>query len=302
MYIGIKLKNELINRQLLILIAFSIIFVTLLNIFTKSMEAPTSFKVNIVDNDKTVLSISTVKAISRLSGVEVTKNDADIIYVINKGFGKYLKKGELTGLIEVKKNNFKQGTSLLNDRIATNIVRDYIYLNIYDRIKLENNMSFEEYEKNLAKTKLDNEILYISVNDRKLADNKAFGINFSSYIILLFILLVSISISISQTVRLNRLRNKGVAARLKLSGVNEVSIILSEILSASIKCIMVILPLLLFIRDLKIYAIAVSLFYINLMINLLLEKISKSEEVLVIALRSVMILFLGLGILLKFLY
>ena len=302
MYIGIKLKNELINRQLLILIAFSIIFVTLLNIFTKSMEAPTSFKVNIVDNDKTVLSISTVKAISRLSGVEVTKNDADIIYVINKGFGKYLKKGELTGLIEVKKNNFKQGTSFLNDRIATNIVRDYIYLNIYDKIKSENHMSFEEYEKNLAKTKLDTEILYISVNDRKLADNKAFDINFSSYIILLFILLVSISISISQTVRLNRLRNKGVAARLKLSGVNEVSIILSEILSASIKCIMVILPLLLFIRDLKIYAIAVSLFYINLMINLLLEKISKSEEVLVIALRSVMILFLGLGILLKFLY
>ena len=83
MYTLIKLKNELLNRQLLILITFSVIFVTLLNIFDKSMEAPTNFKVNIADEDNTLLSQRTVRAISKLSGVESTENDAEIKALVN---------------------------------------------------------------------------------------------------------------------------------------------------------------------------------------------------------------------------
>ena len=49
MYTEIKLKNELINKWVFILIAISFTFSFVLNIFGKSLETPTNFKVNIVD-------------------------------------------------------------------------------------------------------------------------------------------------------------------------------------------------------------------------------------------------------------
>lgn len=300
MYTGIKLKNELINKWLLILIIISFIFSFALNIFGKSLETPTNFKINIVDEDESKLSHKTVENIGAFSGVEITDKEADIKYIIKKGFEDNFVKGEFNGLIEVKKTSFKQGASLLNDRIATKLVSDYIYLNLYDRIRLEKNISFDEYEKSLAKTKLANEILFISVNNREIADRVSSDINFSPYIALFFLLLVSMNISINQVVKFNRIRNKGILARLKLSGVKEIIVVLNEIFIASLKCTFVILPFILFNTDIKVFVIAILLFYIYLLINLILEKASKSEEALIFAARSVMIIFLTLGMFINF--
>lgn len=300
MYTGIKLKNELINKWLLILIIISFIFSFALNIFGKSLETPTNFKINIVDEDESKLSHKTVENIGAFSGVEITDKEADIKYIIKKGFEDNFVKGEFNGLIEVKKTSFKQGASLLNDRIATKLVSDYIYLNLYDRIRLEKNISFDEYEKSLAKTKLANEILFISVNNREIADRVSSDINFSPYIALFFLLLVSMNISINQVVKFNRIRNKGILARLKLSGVKEIAVVLNEIFIASLKCTFVILPFILFKADVKVFVIAILLFYINLTINLILEKTTKSEEALIFLARSVMIIFLALGMFINF--
>ena len=300
MYTGIKLKNELINRWVFILIAISFIFSFVLNIFGKSLEAPTNFKVNIVDEDGSKLSRKTAESIGALSGVEITGKEADIKYIIKKGFEENFVKGEFNGLIEVKKTSFKQGVSLLNDRIATGLVSDYIYLNLYDRIRLEKDISFAEYEKSRAKTKLANEILFISVNNREIADETSSEINFSSYIALFFLLLVSMNISINQVAKFNRIRNNGILARLKLSGVKEINAVLNEILATSLKCTGVILPFILFKADIKVFFIAILLFYINLAFNLILEKASKSEEALIFVIRSVMIVFLALGMFINF--
>lgn len=300
MYTGIKLKNELINKWLLILIIISFIFSFALNIFGKSLETPTNFKINIVDEDESKLSHKTVENIGAFSGVEITDKEADIKYIIKKGFEDNFVKGEFNGLIEVKKTSFKQGASLLNDRIATKLVSDYIYLNLYDRIRLEKNISFDEYEKSLAKTKLANEILFISVNNREIADRVSSDINFSPYIALFFLLLVSINISINQVVKFNRIRNKGILARLKLSRVKEIAVVLNEIFIASLKCTFVILPFILFKTDVKVFVIAILLFYINLTINMILEKATKSEEELIFLARSVMIIFLALGMFINF--
>ena len=300
MYTGIKLKNELINKWAFILIIISFTFSFALNIFGKSLETPTSFKINIVDEDESKLSHKTVENIGAFSGVEITDKEADIKYIIKKGFEDNFVKGEFNGLIEVKKTSFKQGVSLLNDRIATKLVSDYIYLNLYDRIRTEKDISFDEYEKSLAKTKLVNEILFISVNNREIADGISSDINFSSYIALFFLLLVSMNISINQVVKFNRIRNKGILARLKLSGVKEIAVVLNEIFIASLKCTFVILPFILFKTDVKVFVIAILLFNINLTINLILEKASKSEEALIFLARSVMIIFLALGIFINF--
>ncbi|MGP1434345.1 MAG: ABC transporter permease [Catonella sp.] len=300
MYTGIKLKNELINKWVFILIIVSFTFSFALNIFGKSLETPTSFKVNIVDEDGSKLSYKTVESIGEFNGVEITDKEADIKYIIKKGFEENFVKGEFNGLIEVKKTSFKQGVSLLNDRIATKLVSDYIYLNLYDRIRLEKNISFDDYEKSLAKTKLANEILFISVNNREIADGISSDINFSSYIALFFLLLVSINISINQVVKFNRIRNKGILARLKLSGVKEIAVVLNEIFIASLKCTFVILPFILFKTDVKVFVIAILLFYMNLTINLILEKATKSEEALIFVARSVMIIFLALGMFINF--
>ena len=300
MYTGIKLKNELINKWAFILIIISFTFSFALNIFGKSLETPTSFKVNIVDEDGSKLSRKTAENIGEFNGVEITDKEADIKYIIKKGFEENFVKGEFNGLIEVKKTSFKQGVSLLNDRIATKLVSDYIYLNLYDRIRTEKDISFDEYEKGLAKTKLANEILFISVNNREIADGISSDINFSSYIALFFLLLVSMNISINQVVKFNRIRNKGILARLKLSGVKEIAVVLNEIFIASLKCTFVILPFILFKTDVKVFVIAILLFYINLTINLILEKATKSEEALIFVARSVMIIFLALGMFINF--
>ena len=300
MYTGIKLKNELINKWAFILIIISFTFSFALNIFGKSLETPTSFKVNIVDEDGSKLSRKTAENIGEFNGVEITDKEADIKYIIKKGFEENFVKGEFNGLIEVKKTSFKQGVSLLNDRIATKLVSDYIYLNLYDRIRLEKDISFDEYEKSLAKTKLVNEILFISVNNREIADGISSDVNFSSYIALFFLLLVSMNISINQVVKFNRIRNKGILARLKLSGVKEIAVVLNEIFIASLKCTFVILPFILFKTGIKVFVIAILLFYINLTINLILEKATKSEEALIFVARSVMIIFLALGMFINF--
>jgi len=299
-YTGIKLKNELINKWAFILIIISFTFSFALNIFGKSLETPTSFKVNIVDEDGSKLSRKTAENIGEFNGVEITDKEADIKYIIKKGFEENFVKGEFNGLIEVKKTSFKQGVSLLNDRIATKLVSDYIYLNLYDRIRLEKDISFDEYEKSLAKTKLVNEILFISVNNREIADGISSDVNFSSYIALFFLLLVSMNISINQVVKFNRIRNKGILARLKLSGVKEIAVVLNEIFIASLKCTFVILPFILFKTGIKVFVIAILLFYINLTINLILEKATKSEEALIFVARSVMIIFLALGMFINF--
>ena len=245
--------------------------------------------------------ISLIKqSIGALNGIEITDKEADIKYIIKKGFEENFVKGDFNGLIEVKKNSFKQGISLLNDRIATKLVSDYIYLNLYDRIRVEKDISFDEYEKSLAKTKLVNEILFISVNNREIADGISSEINFSSYISLFFLLLISMNISINQVAKFNRIRNNGILARLKLSGVKEINAVLNEILVTSLKCTVVILPFILFKADIKVFIIVILLFFINLAINLILEKVLKSEEGLIFIARSIMILFLIFGMFINF--
>ena len=105
---------------------------------------------------------------------------------------------------------------------------------------------------------------------------------------------------IYHTVRLNRMRTDGILDRLKISGLSEINVILDEVLIVSIKSMAVIVPFILLKSDINVYIIAISLFYLNLILNLILERISKSEEALVFAARSVMILFLGVGVVLKF--
>ena len=130
MYSIIKVKNEIFSKALLIRVIIALSSAFILCILGKSLEAPLSFKVSIVDEDKTALSVKTAEDIGSLSGVSVTDKDADIRYVIKKGFAGYFKKGEFNSLIDVEKNSFKQGVSLLNDRIATKLVSNYKYLNL----------------------------------------------------------------------------------------------------------------------------------------------------------------------------
>ena len=108
------------------------------------------------------------------------------------------------------------------------------------------------------------------------------------------------NISINQVAKFNRIRNNGILARLKLSGVKEINAVLNEILATSLKCTGVILPFILFKADIKVFFIAILLFYINLAFNLILEKASKSEEGLIFVTRSVMIVFLALGMFINF--
>lgn len=300
MYSIIKVKNEIFSKALLILVIIALSSAFILCILGKSLEAPLSFKVSIVDEDKTALSAKTAEDIGSLSGVSVIDKDADIRYVIKKGFAGYFKKGEFNSLIDVEKNSFKQGVSLLNDRIATKLVSNYIYLNLYERINSSKKMSFEDYDKSLSETRLENEILTVRVNDRKISGGLSEDVDILSYIVMFFITFLSMNIGLSQVVKLNRIRNNQVLDRLKLSGVNKCCIIFNELIVSSLKTMAVIVPFMIIKTDIKIYFIAILLFYLNLIVNFILERTLKSEAVLVIMARGAMILFLAAGMFINF--
>ena len=300
MYSIIKVKNEIFSKALLIRVIIALSSAFILCILGKSLEAPLSFKVSIVDEDKTVLSAKTAEDIGSLSGVSVTDKDADIRYVIKKGFAGYFKKGEFNSLIDVEKNSFKQGVSLLNDRIATKLVSNYIYLNLYERINSSKKMSFEDYDKSLSGTRFENEILTVRVNDRKISSGLSEDVDILSYIVMFFITFFSMNIGLSQVVKLNRIRNNQVLDRLKLSGVNECCVIFNELIVSSLKTMAVIVPFMIIKTDIKIYFIAILLFYLNLIVNFILERTLKSEAVLVIMARGAMILFLAAGMFINF--
>lgn len=300
MYTKIKVKNEVFKGSVLILILFSFSFAFVLNIFSKSMEAPTTFKIEIIDEDDTDLSDKAVDAIRGLSGVEIVKNASDVRYIIKKGFGEKFVRGEFDGLIEVDRSSFKQGISLLNDRIVTKLVGDYIYLDLYDRINEVKSVSYLEYSKSLEKTRLTNEILLVNVNDSKIDDKTSSDINFLSYTALIFMLVLCMNIGIEQILRINTLRKNGLMDRLKLSGINEIIVVLSELLTSGIKCLAVILPFLLIGLKIKIFLIIVSLFCLNFSLNIFFERIFGSKGMFVFIARSIMISMLILGLVLNF--
>ena len=268
MYTGIRLKSEILRWSLLLIIAFSFTFALALGVFSKSMESRVSFKVTIIDEDNTKLSKEAVTIISGLSGVTLTREDADVKYTIKKGYEDNFSKGRFDGLIEVNKNSLKQGISLLNDRIVTKLVSDYIYLNLYERINSVESISFESYKKNLEKTKLNNEILLIKVNDGKLADNLATEVDFTSYIALFFLLTLSISISIGAVIKHNKMRTIGLLDRLELSGTGETKVIIVDFLASCIKSMGVVLPFILCGFETKIFIITAVLFAVYSVISL----------------------------------
>lgn len=302
MYTGIRLKSEMLRWSLLLIIAFSFTFALALSVFSKSMGSRVSFRVSIIDEDNTKLSKTAVTIISGLSGVTLTSKDVDVKYTIKKGYADNFTKGRFDGLIEVSKNSLKQGISLLNDRIVTKLVSDYIYLNLFERINTVENISFENYEKNLEKTRLTNEILFIKVNDSKINDNLISEVDFSSYIALFFLLSVCINIAMGRIIKLNRMRKQGLIDRMKLSGFGEVRVIFIELFIAFMISVVVALPFLLLRFETKIFIITALLLLVNFAVNLFIERLSKSEETLVFVIRSVMILFLVLGMFLNFYY
>ena len=98
------------------------------------------------------------------------------------------------------------------------------------------------------------------------------------------------------------MRRLGILDRLRPAGAGEGTVIFGEFLTACTLCIAATLPFIMFRYEIKIYIITVLLFFLNFIVNMLIERISKSEEILVFVLRSVMILFLGIGIFLNFYY
>lgn len=302
MYNVIKIKNELIRKQVFALIVFSFSFAFVLSLFSKSLQTPVSFKVNIVDEDKTQLSKKAVFAITNLSGVSITALNPDVKYTIKEGFEDNFLKGNFSELIKVDKTSFKRGISLLNDRIVTKLVSDYIYLNLYERIKLIKDISFTEYEKSLDKTKLDNEILLLNINDGNIIDKSVPDIDYTSYIALFFMVLICGNIGLKGVLELNQMRNNGVLYRLRLCGIGVIRVISIEFVSTLIKSTLALYPFIFFRFDIKIFLIGIPLVIINYIINILLEKIAGSEETLVFISRSVMIIFLGVALVLNFYY
>ena len=301
MYSLIRIKNELLSKSVFTLILLSLLFIFVFNIFDKSISAPSKFKIKISDEDKSMISKKEMANLYGTDSVIPVSEDADIEYIMKKDFGKKFLQGNFDGLIQVKRNNFKSGAGLINDRIAVKLVSDYIYFDLYDRIRAEKNISFDDYEKSLVKTKFANQILDINVNDRKIAESINKGIDYSSYIIQAILLVIGLHIGNFTFLYIKTIRNRGVLNRIMLSGVKERVIQGTEIMLAILKYLIFLFPMFFFMEiKLKQYVLVAFFFFINLLASYFLEKLSKTEEAFKFITNSLIILFLFIEIMIYF--
>ena len=301
MYSLIRIKNELLSKSVFTLILLSLLFIFVFNIFDKSISSPGKFEIKISDEDKSMISKKEMADLYGTDSVIPVSEDADIEYIMKKDFGKKFLQGNFDGLIQVKRNNFKSGAGLINDRIAVKLVSDYIYFDLYDRIRAEKNISFDDYEKSLVKTKFANQILDINVNDRKIAESINKGIDYSSYIIQAILLVIGLHIGNFTFLYIKTIRNRGVLNRIMLSGVKERVIQGTEIMLAILKYLIFLFPMFFFMEiKLKQYVLVAFFFFINLLASYFLEKLSKTEEAFKFITNSLMILFLFIGMIIYF--
>ncbi len=301
MYLKVKLKNELISRDMLIIIFISLLFSFSVNLLYKSLENRGNYYVKIEDEDKTELSAEFVNIISEIKEVKISEKDEDVRYIIKEGFGEKFHNGELSGLIEVNKLSFKSGINLLNDRIATKLATHYIYRNLYERMSKESGISFEEYQAKLSETQLLNEIFVLNINNENILKGMAKQTDYSGYLKLFFIISVGMYISIKAFEELRAMRVSGLSDRLRLSGKGELNLFVSHIAAASLKFfVFLISAFLMTFTEIKIYNISMILFYISAIMLYILGRLVRDETAFAIISKIMWILFVIFGMLIKF--
>lgn len=234
MYVWIRLKQD-IRKKLLIYLLLSLVFSLILTFLRERGKELTEVSIAIMDEDESEVSKKFLSALKVRENLRFEEK-ADLIFELKKGFEENFLKGELKNLIVIKKGKNHPFLDIIKDEIASEAVNQFIYHDIFKRLSSTKKMDFKIYEESLRKTEKENEILGLYVSSKDGEEGKGtLSLNkfqlYEKHIIFLFFTLLGIFLVSLTFEEMARDEERGMRARLSLSGIKEREILGSVFLN-----------------------------------------------------------------------
>ena len=203
----LNIKEKIFGKKNIFILLSFIICISLVFIMLNNLKSEKIYNIGVYDNDNTSISkdyidrLYEIKSINlkiyddKQKGLDNLKNEnIDILYSIEKGFSKKIKKGEFNNLLSYNKPSTTAITSWLNDYISIEVLKEWIYYDIYHLINLEKEITYKDYEKKFNKSYNENEIIKLNIHNQNIKNNeKSFEMNL--YILIIGIISMYLSIS-----------------------------------------------------------------------------------------------------------
>lgn len=285
MYIRVKFKRAFFHRNILLIFFFGLL-VSGVSAFLKARSiSPENVTLFIADSDKSDASKRLIRELKSKEKL-VPKQKADLVLEIKEGFEKHFLEGDLKNLLRFQKGEKHSSSGLFQDRIAGEVINQYIYFDIFKRMGKENNIDFPAYEAYLEKTKTENEIFFLLVKPlrkeaKEIISPKGYDF-YSKYFHFVMITLVGIFINAASFIRLALDRERAMLQRLCLSGLGKLHFLFTEFLISHLRVLVFLTGFLIFSTDIETTTLFLSLVMIELsfLIFLFLEETLKKAEVL----------------------
>lgn len=262
MYFLMKLKYVL-PKQLLLFFLIGLTFSSLFVISSETRKKVSDLRIDMIDRDGTEISKKLLAALKAREDIRFGK-EADLVFVIKKGFSMSFSKGDLKGLIELKSGELNPYQGLIRDKIAAEVVNQYIYFDLFQRLKEKKNIDLITYEKLLAETKKENELLTLSVEKIGREEEVRSSLRPETYLFLFLLIGAGFVSNAISFLDLSRERELGLRGRLRLSGFSKFRFYSSEYWLSHLRFLFFILGVTLFFRGYQREEVYLSIFLVEL--------------------------------------
>ena len=307
LYLKVKFRANILNIKIFRFILIGVILGGILFFISEMRGNVSGYSIAVVDEDNTDFSSRLVKALQNMKGLSVNRDkNADITYTIKKGAEKAFKSGDLKELIEVKSRNYLPGIGLINDKAAIRIVNDYIYYNLYERIRKEKDISFVEYGKVFKASEKENEILAVNVisgngkSDDGVSGNMA--VDYGKYIFIITALFIGMYLNLTSFSDLFNMKLDGMKGRLSLAGITGFNLPASEFVLNHIKFWLFVISASLLYKNIsfKSFILIFMVTELSFVIFWALERTAKTKEAYNTASRAVLLFLAAAAIFISY--
>lgn len=246
MYVLIRMKSLIRSIRFWIPVFLGIVFGLCLHLIANSSVQDIQYEIAVIDEDRTEASQRLVDEIKKINGIKtksvtgehhakdlISQGNYYLVYTIKKGYMEQLKSANIKDLIDVDSFSINTSVKWLNDKVAAIIIREYVYYDMFLRIKKEQNRSFSDYEEEVRNTKKQSEILRLNViNESQKSNASGVSTNLlrrNNYAVLLFLVGIGVYTGLKAFQNVCEMRQSGLSLRLRKAGIKEASLFLSEL-------------------------------------------------------------------------
>lgn len=276
MYPKTIIKNGILNRYTLILMLSGLILGLFLNYVYRKISMPKeSCSIAVIDRDDTELSNQLTERLSSMEQINVRSviRDKEIsadqvlasdtyyaVYTIRQGYEENMRSGKYRGLIEVHSYGVGYADDRINDKLSAVIIEKHIYYDMFNRINKSLKMDFDIYQKMAQDRAFASQILFLDIeypqndlSDLRAADDNEYAYRGSLYPATAVIGWVILSLNLEAVGGICRLRESGIADRLRLAGYRLIHSYAGVYAVSSIRCVAFAAAVSVFFKGLDIF-------------------------------------------------